>query len=155
MSEYKKFSQELCDENDRLSKEVAVDFLEWIGHYKLEIPLEDQIEKFKKQDFEVLLISKNRKVKVEVERKKVWTKDGVWQGWSTIDVPQRKNESEADLFIMINNSCNTLAVTTMNKVLESNITSKKTIYTEKENFFNVELNNFKFYFKEGDCWKKV
>ena len=66
MSDYKKFSQELCNENDQVAKEVAIDFLAWTGHYKLEVTLEEQEEQFKKQDFEVVLISKNRKVKVEV-----------------------------------------------------------------------------------------
>ena len=155
MSEYKKFSQELCDENDRVAKDVAIDFLEWTGHYKLEIPLDQQGEKFKKQDFEVVLISKNRKVKVEVERKKVWTKVCQWQGWSTIDVPSRKKESESDLFIMVNSECNTIAVTTMKNVLSSKVSAKKTIYTNNENFFNVELNKFKFYCKSEDIWKNI
>lgn len=155
MSEYKKFSQELCDENDQVAKEVALDFLEWTGHYRLDKSLEEQEELYKKQDFEITLISNDRKVKVEVERKKVWSKVCQWQGWSTIDVPARKNESEADLFIMVNKECNTIAVTTMKNVLESKVTSKKTIYTENEDFFNVELNKFKFYCKSEGVWKKI
>lgn len=155
MSEYKKFSQKLCNENDQIAKEIAVDFLIWTGYYKLEIPLEEQEEQFKKQDFEVVLISKNKKVKIEVERKKVWTKVCQWQGWSTIDVPSRKNESESDLFIMVNNECNTVAVTTMKNVLTSKVSAKKTIYTDNEDFFNVELSKFKFYCKSEGFWKKI
>lgn len=155
MSEYKKFSQELCDENDQVAKEVALDFLQWTGYYRLDTSLEEQEELYKKQDFEVALISNDRKVKVEVERKKVWSKVCQWQGWSTIDVPARKNESEADLFIMANKECNTIAVTTMKNVLQSKVTSKKTIYTENEEFFNVDLNKFKFYCKSEGSWKKI
>jgi hypothetical protein len=155
MSEYKKFSQELCNENDQVAKEVAVDFLEWTGYYKLEVPLDQQEEQFKKQDFEVVLISKNRKVSVEVERKKVWVKECEWQGWSTIDVPARKSESASDLFIMVNKECNTIAVTTMKNVLTSKISAKKTIYTDSEDFFNVELSKFKFYCKSEGSWKKI
>ena len=155
MSEYKKFSQELCDENDQVAKEVALDFLQWTGHYRLDTSLEEQEELYKKQDFEVTLISNDRKVKVEVERKKVWLKVCQWQGWSTIDVPARKNESEADLFIMVNKECNTIAVTTMKNVLQSKVTSKKTIYTDNEEFFNVDLNKFKFYCKSDGSWKKI
>lgn len=155
MSEYKKFSQELCDENDQVAKEVALDFLQWTGHYRLDTSLEEQEELYKKQDFEVTLISNDRKVKVEVERKKVWLKVCQWQGWSTIDVPARKNESEADLFIMVNKECNTIAVTTMKNVLQSKVTSKKTIYTDNEEFFNVDLNKFKFYCKSEGSWKKI
>jgi hypothetical protein len=155
MSDYKKFSQELCNENDQVAKEVAIDFLTWTGHYKLEVPLDEQEEQFKKQDFEVVLISKNRKVKIEVERKKVWTKVCQWQGWSTIDAPSRKSESESDLFIMVNSECNTIAVTTMKNVLSSKVSTKKTIYTDNESFFNVELNKFKFYCKSEGNWKKI
>lgn len=155
MSEYKKFSQELCDENDKVAKDVAVDFLEWTGYYKLDTPLNEQQEMFKKKDFEITLISKGRKVSVEVERKKVWAKECEWQGWSTIDVPARKSESASDLFVMVNKGCNTIAVTTMKNVLSSKITSKKTIYTDSEDFFNVELNKFKFYCKSEESWKRI
>lgn len=155
MSDYKKFSQELCNENDQVAKEVAIDFLTWTGYYKLEVPLDEQEEQFKKQDFEVVLISKNRKVKIEVERKKVWTKVCQWQGWSTIDVPSRKSESESDLFIMVNSECNTIAVTTMKNVLSSKVSAKKTIYTDSEDFFNVELSKFKFYCKNEESWKRI
>jgi len=41
MSEYKKFSQELCDENDQVAKDVALDFLQWTGHYRLDTSLEE------------------------------------------------------------------------------------------------------------------
>ena len=117
--------------------------------------MDEQEEQFKKQDFEVVLISKNRKVKIEVERKKVWTKVCQWQGWSTIDVPSRKSESESDLFIMVNSECNTIAVTTMKNVLSSKVSAKKTIYTDSEDFFNVELNKFKFYCKNEGSWKRI
>jgi len=154
MSEYKKFSQELCDENDAVAKETAVNFLEWKKYYKLETPLSEQSELYKKQDFEIKLLSTDRMVRVEVERKKVWVKSGVWQGWPTIDVPIRKKDSEAHLFIMVNKSCDTIAVTHMKKVLESKISSKKTIYTNNEEFFNVDLKCFRFYKKVDGGWEK-
>jgi len=152
MSEYKPFSKKLYDENDQIAKEVALDFLISTGHYKLETPLKDQKELYKKQDFEVVLVSKNKKVSVEVERKRVWTKSCKWQGWDTIDVPVRKNESKAKLYVMINNPGDTIAITKMKSVLKSKISTKKTIYTDNEDFFNVELNEFKFYCKKGDVW---
>ena len=155
MSEYKKFSQDLCDENDAVAKETAVDFLEWTKHYKLETPLYEQLELYKKQDFEIVLISTGEKIKVEVERKKVWDKSGRWQGWTTIDVPIRKKDSEAHLFIMVNKSCDTIAVTMMKKIKRSKISAKKTIYTNNEEFFNVELKNFKFYKKISGGWEVI
>lgn len=154
MSEYKKFSQELCDENDLISKETAVDFLEWTKFYKLQTPLLEQLELYKKQDFEITLLKDDKKIKIEVERKKVWDKIGKWQGWSTIDVAFRKKDSEADIFIMINKSCDTIAVTLMKNVIESKVSSKKTIYTNCEEFFNVELDKFRFYKKNDIGWEK-
>jgi hypothetical protein len=154
MSEYKKFSKELCDENDAIAKETAVNFLEWTKYYKLETPLSEQQELYKKQDFEITLISKASKIKVEVERKKVWDKSGKWQGWPTIDVPIRKKDSEAQLFVMTNKSCDTIAITLMSKVIGSKVSSKKTIYTENEEFFNVNLNCFRFYKKNNGGWEK-
>lgn len=154
MSEYKKFSQELCDENDLIAKQTAINFLEWTKYYSLKTPLSKQEESYKKKDFEITLLSTGKKIKVEVERKKVWNKFGQWQGWPTIDVPVRKKDSEADLFIMVNKECNSIAVTMMKNVLNSKVTSKKTIYTSNEEFFNVDLKYFKFYKKTDDGWEK-
>ena len=153
MSEYKKFSKKLYDENDQIAKEVALDYLISTGYYKLETKLGEQKEQYKKQDFEIVLISKNKKVSVEVERKKVWTKSCEWQGWSTIDVPVRKNETKAKLYVMINNPGDTIAITRMKKVLNSKISSKRTIYTDNEDFFNVALSEFKFYCKKNGIWE--
>lgn len=154
MSEYKKFSKELYDENDRIAKNVAVEFLESTGFYKLETPLSEQKEEFKKQDFEIVLVPDNQKISVEVERKKVWSKTCEWQGWPTIDVPVRKNKSKARLYIMINDLCNTIAITMMKNVLKSRISPKKTIYTKNEDFFNVEKKEFKFYCKKNHGWER-
>lgn len=155
MSEYKPFSKKLYDENDGLAKSIAINFLHWTKRFKLEIPVEKQAEMYKKQDFEITFLDKNRRVKVEVERKKVWTREGSWQGFSTIDVPARKNKSEADVFIMVNYGCNTLAITLMKNVLASRVSSKKTIYTNNEEFFNVDLDKFRFYHKYNDRWRKI
>jgi hypothetical protein len=43
----------------------------------------------------------------------------------------------------------------MKNVLSSKVTSKKTIYTNNENFFNVELSKFKFYCKSEGVWKNI
>lgn len=155
MSELKPFSEELYNENDFKSKEVAKDFLEYLGHYSLITPLEEQTEKYKEHDFEIFLKNPLRKITIEVERKKVWTKSGRWQGWSSVDIPYRKKDSKADLFIMINKSFDTLAITNMKNVLNSDVYNKKTIYTKEESFFKANIDNFKVYFKNKDSWKLV
>ena len=155
MSEYKVFSKKLYEENDNIAKSVAIDFLQSTKRFQLEVPVEKQIEMYKKQDFEILFLDNHRRVKVEVERKKVWTKEGSWQGFPTIDVPARKNKSESNLFIMVNYACNTLAITLMKNVLASKVSSKRTIYTNNEEFFNVDLSKFRFYHKCNNKWKKI
>lgn len=154
MEEIKTFSKELSDENDLIAKRVAIDFLEYTTKYKLVTPLEEQKEVYKKHDFVIMDLIQNKMIGVEVERKKVWTKSGQWQGWNTVDIPHRKKDSEAHLFVMINNDCDTIAATFMSRIKQSKVTSKKTIYTDNEQFFNVDKNQFAFYYKKNDCWIK-
>ena len=154
INETKKFSQDLYDENDMSAKLIAVDYLENTGFYKLDEDLNEQPEQFKKLDFEIRLIEKNKLISVEVERKKVWTKDYKWQGFPTIDVPYRKKDSKADLFIMVNKNMNTIAITKMKTVTTSPTSTKKTIYTNKERFFNVPLDAFKIMKKNDGIWNQ-
>jgi hypothetical protein len=155
MSELKPFSKDLYDENDFKSKEVAKEFLESTGFYSMLNPLEEQKEKYKEHDFEIFLINPFTKITVEVERKKVWTKSGKWQGWNSIDVPYRKKDSKSNLFIMINKNFDTLAITNMKNILNADVYQKKTIYTNEESFFKVDINKFKIYFKNKDSWDLI
>lgn len=153
---HKKFSKSLCDENDGIAKRTAVEFLESTGKYKLEIPLDEQKEQYKKRDFLIVNIKRKRNIACEAERKKVWKKVGTWEGWDTIDIPHRKNKSEADIFIMTNEACNTIAITKMKTIHESPIKKKDTIYSRNEPFFAVPIANFKFYTRvESGEWKLV
>ena len=154
MSEVKKFSQKLYDENDMSAKLIGVNYLENTGLYKLSDKLSEQPEQFKKLDFQITLLKNNRTVNVEVERKKVWTKDFTWQGYNTVDVPHRKKDSKSDLFIMTNFNVNTIAITSMKKVLNSPVSAKKTKYTNNELFFNVSLSDFKFMKKIKGIWSE-
>ncbi len=152
MSNYKKFSKELYDENDKLAKDVACDFLISRG-FILETPLSEQKEIYKKGDFYIKL---NKSIiLVEVERKKVWKKSGEWEGWNTIDIPYRKKDSKSNIFIMVNNNCDTIAMIKTEKILESKVQTKDTKYTTDEKFFNVNLDNFYFYYKVNNKWKRI
>jgi hypothetical protein len=155
MSELKPFSKDLYDENEFKSKEIAKEFLESTGFYSMINSLEEQEEKYKEHDFEIFLINPFTKIAVEVERKKVWTKSGKWQGWNSIDVPYRKKDSKSNLFIMINKNFDTLAITNMKNILNADVYQKKTIYTNEESFFKVDINNFKIYFKNKDSWDLI
>jgi hypothetical protein len=151
----KKFSPSLCKENDLIAKQTAVDFLEGSGKFKLLVPLEKQKEEYKKRDFLISQVKGSKSIACEAERKKVWKKEGSWEGWDTIDIPHRKNKSEADLFIMTNEACNTIAVTKMKTIHESPVKYKDTIYTKNEAFFAVPIKDFKFYTKTDGAWVKV
>jgi len=154
---YKPFSQKLYDENDEAARNTALDLLLDTGMYELRVPLEKQKEQFKKCDFEIFCNVFNYIQKIEVEVKELWRVDGKWQSalWETIDIPARKKDSEAHLFMMINKNHNTIAVTSMATVLKSNTKRKNTIYTENEEFFAVDVSKFKFYYKKKNKWRQV
>ena len=154
IEELKPFSQELYRENDLIAKQTAVDYLLYTGQYCLNVNIEDQPEAFKSRDFQIFNTTKNMIVNVEAERKKVWTVYGLWQGWPTIDIPYRKRNSQANIFIMTNRDCNSIACGIVSQIKESPVSAKKTKYTENELFFNVPLNLFRFYKKIENSWQR-
>lgn len=151
---YKPFDRNLFREFDLAAKQTSVDLLQDHG-FRLDVPLQDQEEQYKKWDLIITRIHDDQKVSVECEIKKVWTASGRWQGWPCIDVPYRKKDSKANLFIMINNQKDTAAVTTMSLVHQSPTSKKKTIYTDNEEFFNIPIAYFRFYYKTKKGWVKV
>jgi len=136
----KAFSQKLHDEN-KFVEQVTCDLLVNHTGFVLRTPLNQQTEQYKKCDYEGYYNLK--KVRVEAERKLVWTIKGKWMPqWDTIDVPYRKCESEADLFIMANKDCNTFAIIPMKDILESPVIVKNTTYTKSEKFFAVPIKKW-------------
>ena len=147
----KKFSKELYDESNMVAMSTAVTILETIcdgKFYRLDVPLHMQEESYKSHDFVISRLhdTGTTNVYVEVEKKRVWGTSGKWEGFSTIDVPYRKSESKANLFVMVNNNNDTAAIARMSDVISSPIESKQTIYTDDEKFFKVGLDKFKFYY---------
>lgn len=149
----KPYSKILNDQNDRISKETAIDFLQNFKGWLLDVPLDCQPELFKDSDFKMKV-----EVKIEVERKRTWIKSGTWQGYKTLDVPYRKKDNNADVFIMLNEHCDTLAYIKMKDIKHSPISNKSTINffskekTSNESFFNVNLKNCIFYTKKNNKW---
>jgi len=151
ISSYKPFSKKLHSESDTLAKIIAVDFMSSKKGYVLQTPLSEQKEAYKKYDFII-----TKPTKVEVEQKKVWTVSKAWQGWSSIDIPKRKNQSEAEIFIMVNQPGDTLALIDMDTILCSRTYLKDTIYTKKEEFYAVPIVFCNFFYndpKEG--WVEI
>jgi hypothetical protein len=149
---YKTFSKDLHKKNDNLAKNASVEFLLGTKNYEMVVPLCEQKEMYKAWDFAIRNIKTQRDVYVESEIKSVWTKRGVWQGWDTIDVPYRKAESKADLYVMLNKFCDTLAIASMKTIIKSPVDYKNTIYTKNEPFFKVALDSFRFYTKDTNGW---
>jgi len=152
---YKKFSRSLYEENDEIAKKVACEYLLSTNTFRLITDIKSQKEQFKLYDFEILYIKENKIVRVEAERKMVWGKRGMWQGYRTIDVPYRKKDSISDIFIMVNKHLDTIAIADMKKVLSSPITCKNTIHTQNEEFFNCPLNIFQFRFFNNNKWNII
>lgn len=145
MGSEKPFSQELYKENNDVAIIMSLSYLISTGHYYFKKNPIEQEEVFKQYDYVLFLKKNDRQVKIEVERKKTWVKSGMWQGYETLDVPERKKDSEADLLIMINNTLDTIAIMKMKDVLNSKVYKKNTIYTTEEKFYAVDLQKIKFY----------
>lgn len=155
---YKPFSRDLYKENNKKAIETACSFLLSVPKrtkLELRVPLEKQREAFKDRDFFLFRVRDGKRIDIEAEIKKVWKVSGKWQGWPTIDVPGRKKDSKAQIFIMINNNDNTLAVANMKDVVSSPVSNKVTAYTDDEPFFNVSLNKFAFYYWTNEKWKRI
>jgi muconolactone delta-isomerase len=90
----KKFDKALYAENDKKAKECSLEFLLQSKLFELKIPLAEQKEAYKKYDFEVFHKKEKRPVYIETEVKRVWKKSGEWEGYTTIDVPKRKEKTE-------------------------------------------------------------
>ena len=147
----KRFSKELYDESNTVAMSTAVTILETICDgkaYRLDVPLHMQEESYKSHDFVISRLHDKgtTNVYVEAERKLVWGTSGKWEGFNTIDVPHRKAQSKADLFVMVNAKNDTAAIARMKDIISSPVETKKTIYTDAEKFFKVGLDKFKFYY---------
>lgn len=154
MGEYKKFSKELYNENNKIAIQTSSEFISQIFKYQI---LQQEQEAYSSHDFIVVDPHTKKNILIETEIKKVWEKSGQWQGWDTLDIPYRKNKSQAQLFIMINKNHNTLACMLMNDVKTSKIKQKRTIYTDSgtEQFFSVSLSKVLFFYKKNNAWERI
>lgn len=60
-------------------------------------------------------------------------------------MPARKRHCKAEVYVMFNSSLNTLLITTMDVIKQSNIIFKNTKYTKREPFFSVPLSCFRMW----------
>jgi hypothetical protein len=128
----KKFSLSDYKENDPKTKKLVANFMVSSGEYQLNTPTNEQPNAYKSHDFEAIT-TEGRSVLVEVERKKVWEAQYRWEPrFSTLDVPFRKNGSQAELFFMTNRFWNMLARIPMAAILNSPHEFKTTKLTNKK-----------------------
>jgi hypothetical protein len=157
--ETKPFDEEMWKKCDGPTKELVANLLTSTGRYTLTTPLEDQHEAYKRRDFRVISTPGDWLVDVEVEQKLVWTKEHRWQGYPTLDVPARKNESTASLYFMANKHLNTLACTQMPRILGSPVYRKNTKHnlgrTYHEKFFAVDLKHCTFFSIKDNVVRRI
>jgi hypothetical protein len=159
MDESKKiFSEKLYKENDPVSKKMAIEFItEYCPSFRL---LDDGSKDKYTHDVCFYVPQRDYELRIEAERKLVWTISGKWQGvifthWLTLDVAPRRKYSTAHLHFMFNLHYDTLALTNMRNVKSSSQTPKNTSHTKMENFFNVPRNLFSFYTKKNNKWVRI
>lgn len=145
----KPFDKEIWIKCDGPTKELIASLLVSTGEYTLEVPLFEQPEAFKNHDFKIRSNKSHKNILIEVEQKRVWTKQHKWQGYPTLDVPCRKRDSKADFYFMANLHLDTVAFAPMSAVLNSITYRKNTKHnsgrTYGEEFFAVDLSAFSFF----------
>lgn len=150
----KPFEKSLYTKFDKSGKKQAVEFLTQCKGYSLQIPLDEQVEKYK---YDLVMDDKNGlPQKIEVEVKTVW--ETTKFPYPTIHVPWRKKNSEADVFIMFNHWFTSLLITPMKTILESLTVFKATrnrytgTSTKSEKFFEFYVSQADFYYREENNW---
>lgn len=156
----KKFLKSDHQASDPQSRLIAAEFLKTIDRrFNFRTPLEQQKEEYKKWDFTIYF--NDTPITVETERKLVWKSNDGSFPYDTIDVPTRKEHSEAALYIMFNNSFRVLAMTEMANVLNAERITKSTrrsngdYITQGETFFHVPTSLFRFYVNQAGVWVKA
>lgn len=156
----KKFDTADYKLSDATSKQLGATFLlEKDANFNFKNPLDEQKELFKKGDF--LIHYRSKPILVETEQKRVWTSSDGSFPYETIDVPTRKWESKANLYIMFNLNFDVLALTEMRNVLDAEVITKSTRrangerLTEGETFFHVPVEKFEFYTRTEAGWVKA
>jgi len=159
MEERKDFSQKAYKENDPKAKKNSAGFLVSLGICNLKVPVEEQPECHKEKDLWLELILTKAELKLEAERKlSGWMEHGRWDGWPSLDIPFRKEDSQAHIHIMFNYHWDTLAVTRMSEVLRQVNDKfvykgqKPTKFTKHEHFFRMPLEHSKFFTKKNGIW---
>lgn len=140
---YKKFSQDLYDQNNNFGIKTATQFLQSQGYTFI-----NDIEAYKSHDF--IVEKDNKQYKIEVEVSRIW-KDQKFP-FQSMTVPYRKQYSQADFFIQTNVLGNYLNFCPMSTVKGANIITKDTCYTTNEKFFSVSLSKVKQFIFQNGAW---
>jgi hypothetical protein len=158
----KKFNPALCKADDGRTKLVVVEVLEKLFGFKLITPLDEQPEAFKAWDFQIEDPT-GKLLNIEVEFVNTWNDRGRVPRWPNLSIPYRKKDSKAHYVFRVNHYLDTLAYTTMKKVLAAPVGKKNTRNTRsgeatcEEPFFFVALDAWRYYTKFGnnDAWHRV
>lgn len=160
IASHKPYHAGLDKQYDTPARRISCEFLETRG-LKLEIPWNSQPVAYHLYDYIIRDLSSGENKKVECEVKTVWTLSGDWpRYWKTVDIPNRKSKSQADCFIIVNNSGDTLAFISGDDVRNAAVIRKDTDVkasqqrTKNEKFFGITLDKVRFFTKMEGTWKE-
>ena len=155
----KPFSRQDHAANDTKAKRLAVEFLEQGGLFKLDVPLDQQPERYKDWDFFITSVDLQKNIYVEVQRKYGWKVYGRWQPqFKTIHVEERKSDSLANLFVMFNYHWTSLLIGSMEKITKAKVIEKDCKLSDgstlkNDRFYELPPTSFDFYRLDGGIWR--
>jgi hypothetical protein len=144
MCSSKRFNRTLYEQYDTLGKSTAIHFLGQLGY-----TLHDDAEAYKSHDL-IMKDKDGKLIKVEVEVARAW-KDTMFP-FRTTTIPYRKKDSKSDVFIQTSLNGNALIFCPMKQVLEADVITKNTIYTNDERFFSIPISKLRQYYCEDGVW---
>ncbi len=154
----KPFCKNLYAENDADSKSEGMLLIESLvgkeGN-KLFNDVKNCKENYK-YDFSAFSLLRNKEIKFEVERKKLWKDVGYFPvNFRDVQVPARKMKCEADIFIMFNYHYNTALWILMEYIKECETRNINTYNYENDSFFVIPVLKFTLLEKNNDQWKRI
>ena len=154
---YKPFSQKTYNRTDNKGKETAIMFLLEHGfNFTEEQLLKNEQERYKICDFEITKKDTKKSYLIEVEVREMWIVKGKWMKYNTVHIPGRKNETQSDIYIVINSTHDTIGICKTENILNSPIITINTRSTINENFYDVKLCKFRFFDKQYNSeWKLI
>jgi hypothetical protein len=139
-----------CKENYKANNRPGIDTsLNFLNQFGFQIVDDGQKEAYCSHDCQVQYSGQT--YLIEAEKSNVWRDTNERQ--HDITVPYRKHKSNADIFVMCNETMTALIVGSMKEIKASEVKTKW-VYSSQmdEPFFFVDYKNFDYYKKVNNEW---